>query len=142
MRVAELSERLAITPDTVRFYTRNGFLQPRKSPENGYKEYSAADMQRLKFILSARGLGFSVDDIGQILAEADQGKSACRTTRTLMAARLRESEQRFQEMVALRNKMQEALRSWEDTPDCPPTGHSICHLIEAFSEHEPNTEQR
>ncbi|RLT96827.1 MerR family transcriptional regulator [Ketobacter sp.] len=140
MRVAELSERLAITPDTVRFYTRIGFLRPRKNPDNGYKEYGAEDLQRLKFILSARGLGFSVDDVGQILREADQGKSPCHATRTLMATRLRESEQRFREMLALRNKMQAALTSWETVPDCPPSGHTICHLIEAFSEQEWSAE--
>ncbi len=134
MRVAELSTNLGITPDTVRFYTRVGYLKPRKNPENGYKEYDEEDRQRLKFILSARGLGFSVEDVGQILAEADQGKSPCHTTRVLMEARLQENEQRFREMVALRKKMKAALRDWQARPDAPPDGDSICHLIEAFSQ--------
>lgn len=133
MRVAELADSLAITPDTVRYYTRVGYLTPKKNRANGYKKYDENDQQRLRFILSARQLGFSVSDIGHILAEADKGKSPCPMTRELLEKRLDETEQRFQETVTLRNRMKAAVDSWRSKPDKVPTGKMICHLIEEFS---------
>ena len=67
MRVAELAENLAVTADTVRFYTRKGFLSPNKNPFNGYKIYDEKDQHRLGFIVSARHLGFTVNEIAEIL---------------------------------------------------------------------------
>ena len=66
MKVSELAKSLETTPDTVRYYTRLGILKPNKSA-NGYNYYPPQQISRLKFILSARHLGFSVDDIKQIL---------------------------------------------------------------------------
>ena len=65
MRVNQLDREIGVNGDTVRFYTRIGFLNPVKDPVNGYKEYSPKDRRFLRFILSARQLGFSVNDIGQ-----------------------------------------------------------------------------
>ncbi|WP_434952687.1 MerR family transcriptional regulator [Shewanella sp. HL-SH4] len=63
MKVNQLANELSITADTVRFYTRIGLLNPNKSPVNGYKIYNGEDKSRMQFILSARKLDFSVDEI-------------------------------------------------------------------------------
>lgn len=76
MLVSELAKKLSITPDTVRFYTRVNLLQPKIDSANGYKRYDNDDLHRLKFILAARNLGFSVDDIRQILDRTDHNHSA------------------------------------------------------------------
>lgn len=133
MRVNQLAKSLGITPDTVRFYTRIKVLQPVKSKVNGYREYSETDISRLKFVLSARQLGFAVDDIQQILAQADKDKSPCPTVRRLIDQRLRETEQQYLDMVQLRERMVLAVKDWSDKPDKAPTGHMICHLIEEFT---------
>lgn len=133
MRVTELAKMLGVTADTIRFYTRIGVLQPNKSPVNGYREYSKKDSSRMTFVLSARQLGFSVDDIKQILTEADQKKSPCTTVRRLIDQRLHETEQRFAEMIQLRKRMREAVDEWSSKPNKHPTGTSVCHLIENFT---------
>ena len=66
MKVSEIARYLGVTADTVRFYTRINVLNPQKSQVNGYREYSEADVHRLRFVLSARQLGFSVDDHGEV----------------------------------------------------------------------------
>lgn len=132
MKVAELAQRLAVTPDTVRFYTRNGFLKPEKNSQNGYREYGEGDYRRLRFILSARQLGFSVDDISQLLGEADAGKAPCPVARQLIERRLHEVEQRFEDTARLLERMRAAAKEWRQQPDHKPTGQMICHLIENF----------
>lgn len=133
MRVKELAKTLSVSAETVRFYTRNGYLSPAKSPLNGYKEYSANDLSRMSFILSARALGFTVADIGDILAVADKKKTPCPVVRLLIEKRLIETEAQFMETKKLRDRMRGAVRQWSDMPDADPGADMICHLIQAFT---------
>ena len=133
MKVAELAKSLGTTADTVRYYTRLGLLKPAKSV-NGYKSYSNKEVPRLKFILSARNLGFSVADIKEIINESEDGKSACPLVRSLIKERLEETEKQFQAMLALRGKMSSALSQWEEMEDKAPTANMVCHLIENFEQ--------
>ena len=133
MRVNQLAKTLGVTRDTVRFYTRIKVLLPEINKDNGYREYSKKDINRLKFVLSARQLGFTVDDIQKILAQADKKKSPCPTVRRLIDQRLQETQQLFLSTVQLRERMVMAVKDWSDKPDMAPTGHMICHLIEEFT---------
>lgn len=130
MKVTELANTLSTTPDTVRYYTRIGLISPVKNPENGYKSYSKTVQQRLKFILSARQLDFSVEEIKEILIEADKGHSACPIVREIVEHRLAQTEKQFQAALLLREKLRNAITDWQTKPDKMPTGHMICHLIE------------
>lgn len=134
MRVNEVAKALSITPDTVRFYTRIQLLEPSVGKSNGYKNYGTEEINRLKFILAARNLGFSVDDIRQIFARTEKHHSACGLVRDLFNQRLAETEERFRDMVALRNRMIAAAQAWNEMDDQPPSSESICHLIETFTE--------
>lgn len=134
MRVRQLAEKLGVSPDTVRYYTRIGLLEPKKSIENGYKYYSSDEQNRLRFILSARDLGFSVDDIKHIFHKADEGESPCPTVRRLIDNRLHETEKRFQDTLRLRERMHAAVENWSNKPDKKPSGNVICHLIEEFTD--------
>lgn len=139
MRVTQLAESLGVKPDTVRFYTRIGLLEPSKSIDNGYKFYGPKQQSRLRFILSSRHLGFSVEDIKQIFAEADAGKSPCHTVRKLIDIRLNQIEQRLTDTLRLRDRMLTAVDNWNDKPDSQPTGNMVCHLIEEFEDTTNNT---
>lgn len=134
MRVTELARELNTTPDTVRYYTRIGLISPVKSPDNGYKFYDKTTQHRLKFILSARQLDFSVDEIKEILTEADKGQTACPLVRQIIEHRLAETEKQFQAALLLREKLTSAISDWQTKPNKTPTGHMICHLIEGAND--------
>lgn len=130
MNVKQFAARFSISSDTVRYYTRIGYLTPKKNKNNGYREYLDKDKNRLKFILAARQLEFSVEDIGLILDEASKGRSACPLVREIIEKRLKETEIRFLQTVELRKKMVKASKKWETQPNREPTGSEVCHLIE------------
>jgi DNA-binding transcriptional MerR regulator len=132
MKVTEIAKQLNTTSDTVRYYTRLNLLKPGKLV-NGYKYYSDSEVSRLKFILGARQLGFSVKDIKQIFNDADHGKSACPLVRTIIKKRLDETEQQFLAMLTLRKNMTNALLQWEKMDDKAPSKHMVCHLIESIT---------
>ena len=134
MKVIDVARRLEVTTDTVRFYTRIGILRPARNKSTGYRQFSEKDCDRLRFVLSARRLGFSVADVQQILAHADKKESPCPTVRRLIEERLHETEQRFIDSQQLHTRMQQAIAEWSRKPDLVPTGDMICHLIEEFAE--------
>lgn len=134
MKVSELAKSLNTTAETVRHYTRIGFLNPSVNKFNGYKHYSPKEEHRLSFILSARQLGFSVKDIGLILNKSDNGKTPCPVVREIIALRIHESNLLFEKTLALKTKMESAMKRWNSEPDQAPTGSMICHLIESFDE--------
>ena len=134
MKVSELARTAGVTAETVRQYTREGLLAPRRDPDNGYQLFNQQDLDRLRFIQQARTLGFSLHEIGEILAHADQGDSPCPLVRDLLASRLPRIRARIAELQALAERMEQAMAIWENMPDGAPNGHSLCHLIERFPE--------
>ncbi len=134
MKVSELARRADVTAETVRHYTREGLLDPKRDPDNGYQLYGQPDLERLRFIQRARTLGFSVAEIRDILAHADQGDSPCPMVRDLLASRLPQIRARIRELQALASRMEHALEAWAEMPDGIPDGHSLCRLIESFPE--------
>lgn len=129
MRVRQLAKQEKISPDTLRYYVRIGLLTPKKS-DNGYHHFSHEEQKRLRFILSARELGFTIEDITHILEQSNQGLTPCPTVRQLIETRLVDAKLRLLSMQRLVERMENAVDSWKNQPDCTPCGEHICHLIE------------
>ncbi len=136
MRVNDLAQRADVTPDTVRFYTRTGLLNPQKDPFNGYKQYGKGDYKRLMFIVKARHLGFSVSEIKEIVDLSDHGNSPCCRVREIVRRRIDEANKHIRELQMLVSRMETAAATWENMPDGEPTGDSVCNLIEMWQEPE------
>jgi len=128
--VSALAREAGSTVDAVRHYTEIGLLHPHRDRNNNYRRYTQADLKRLGFIRASRELGFSLDDIQRVLADAGRGDSPCPQVRALYERRLREVEQELARLQAQRDGMRRLLAHWRHLPDCAPTGDSICHLIE------------
>lgn len=133
MTVSQLAKRLDVSADTIRHYVRSGLLTPQRDPDNGYKRFGEADVKRLQFILQAKSLGFSLQDIHIIMDQSSHGESPCPQVREIMARRLKETEAKIAAMQATYEHMKQAMIQWQSQPDCNPTGEHICHLIEGFS---------
>lgn len=133
LTVTQLAKQLNISADTVRHYVRTGLLIPERDAHNGYKRFHREDIKRLQFILQAKTLGFSLADIQTIMDQASFGESPCPQVRTIMEARLKETEAKIAAMQATYQQMQNAMKRWQTQPDCTPTGEHICHLIEGFA---------
>ncbi len=119
---------------TVRHYTKIGLLKPSRNPRNGYKVYQFSDATRLKFIMAAKDLGFTLAEISQILDEAKHGNSPCPMVRDIVKVRIDENKRKIRAMQKLQKKMQTALIDWEDMENSMPNGDSVCHLIESVAE--------
>lgn len=131
-----LAKKTDVPIYTVRHYTKIGLLKPGRNPRNGYKVYKFSDATRLRFIIAAKNLGFTLGEISDILDEAKHENSPCPTVREIIRRRIEENEQKLRELKKLQTKMKSALKSWNEMEDAAPNGDSICHLIEFVGEFE------
>ncbi len=136
MTVTQLAKQVDISAESVRYYTRIGLLNPDRQQENGYRLFSFDDVKRLKFILRAKGLGFTLAEISQILGHSEDHDSPCPLVRDLITRRIHENRERLDAMAHLQIRMEKALAQWKTMPDGTPNGHSVCHLIESMDSHE------
>jgi len=131
MNLSEIARSAGVTPDAVRYYARIGLLVPEKDTGNGYRRFSNADLDRLRFVLQAKRLGLQLDEIAQILGMSDRGQAPCPMVREIIQRRIVETHQRLAEMQALQSRLEHALALWAHMPDGEPEGHAVCALIEA-----------
>jgi len=129
--VNHLARRVGVSAHAVRYYSRIGLLQPGRNPENGYRLFDRSDVTRLQFIRQAQSLGFTLDEVAEILEESGKGKSPCPKVREILGRRIEENRRKLEELNALQARMEQALLQWSKMPDMEPDGDSVCHLIES-----------
>ncbi len=134
MKVGELAKAAGVTGETVRHYTREGLIDSTRNPNNGYQQYDAAALKRIRFIQQARLLGFSLKQIAEIFEQSDSGDSPCPLVRDLLRQKVPETKRQIAELQAHLAKMEAALATWEEMEDGIPNGHSICCLIEEWEQ--------
>jgi DNA-binding transcriptional MerR regulator len=132
MHVAQLAKAAAVSADTVRHYTSLGLLKPTRDPQNGYQQYAATDLQRLRFVTRARRMGFSLKDIQRILSGAEHDRAPCSDVRELLNERLSALQAHIDECQRLAQVMQQAVEQWNHADQCAAEGQPLCRLIEAF----------
>ena len=67
MQIGELAERAGVNVQTVRYYERRDLLPEPDRKASGYRVYEEEDLLRLRFILRAKDLGFTLSEIGELL---------------------------------------------------------------------------
>jgi DNA-binding transcriptional MerR regulator len=127
LKIGEVSKLTGIGIEALRFYERSGLLgQPRRTT-SGYRLYEPAVVDRLAFIKRAQVLGFTLDEIKQIIAEKLAGRSPCEEVREIVRHRLEEIDARLKEMKRYRKDLGEALMRWDEAG---ALDGAICGLIE------------
>jgi len=105
--IGELASAAGIGVETVRFYERQGLLVRPSKPMHGYRHYPAETLKRIEFIRRAKAVGFSLDEIGELLALRARPGSPCKTVRARALAKRDAIDAKLRELEALRCAVQE-----------------------------------
>ena len=73
MRIAQVSERYAISLDTLRYYERIGLIPPVNRNESGVRDYTEIDLKRVEFIKCMRSAGLPIEALVEYIALVQQG---------------------------------------------------------------------
>jgi MerR family mercuric resistance operon transcriptional regulator len=77
MKISTVAANSGCNLETIRYYERIGLMPPPERTPNGYREYSEADVEQLRFISRGRGLGFSLQEIRSLLRLAQDPGISC-----------------------------------------------------------------
>jgi Hg(II)-responsive transcriptional regulator len=125
LTIGKLADAAEVGIDTVRFYERAGLLRKPQRTAAGYRLYAESDAARLRFIRRAKALGFSLDEVAELLRLNDGGGRRG-AVRALAEQRLSEIEQKLTELSRMRNTLRHLIHQCHG--DGPLAG---CPIIEA-----------
>ena len=129
LSIGQLAEQAGVAVDTVRYYERNDLLAPAGRLASGYRRYGATELKRLRFIRRAKALGFSLDDIRELLALSDERDVA--EVKRAAQRKLADIEQRLAELERIRGGLQTLIAA------CPGHGRAeACPILNALTQEE------
>ncbi len=119
-RIGELSQRLGLSIDTLRYYEKIGLLPQVNRTASGIRLYNDRDLSRLRFIQRAQKMNFSLNEIKALLSMREDPQHARDEVRELTAAKLAEVQSHLQELDTLRRELQLLLNLCRASEDgCP-----------------------
>lgn len=129
LNIGEVAELAGVTAPTVRYYESIGLLKKPARSEAGYRRYSEATVRDLGFIRKARALGFSLDEIAEIIQLTRAGKRPCTRVIVLAKQRLADVDDQLRKLAEFRHQLCAELTRWEQPRDAGCDG--LCEMIES-----------
>jgi Hg(II)-responsive transcriptional regulator len=128
MWISEAAEQAGVNVQTLRYYERRGLLPKPPRRTSGYREFPNEAIQIVRFIQRAQELGFSLDEVGELLLlRRNSGRNRTRI-RALATRRVRDIERKISELERIRQALQTLVHACHEgtTLECP--------IIEALAE--------
>ncbi len=133
MMIRDISRQTGVPAKTIRYYESIGLLPPPERAANNYRQYASADLERLRFIASARSLGISLNDISEILAARDNRIAPCRRVLDTIAQRLDDVDRRIADLLTLRGSLEHLHAEGTTLPLDDVNGeHCVCYLLKTY----------
>ena len=128
LKIGEVAKLSGVGIEALRFYEKSGLLDRPGRTFSGYRMYDESVLERLSFIKKAQLLGFTLDEIRELIDHKRHGENPCEHVRAKVKSRLSDLSERIEQMIQYRDELAEALKEWEKIGES--SGH-VCGLIEA-----------
>lgn len=124
LQIGEVARRAGVSIDTLRYYEKVKLLPRAGRSTGGFRLFAAEHVERVRFIKQAQELGFSLEEIRDLLATG--GSEECRKVRDLLKRKLAEMDERLKSMKAFRRVLarhfsacEAELKKHRDVACCP-----------------------
>jgi MerR family mercuric resistance operon transcriptional regulator len=132
MRTSELAGRAGVHPETLRYYERRGLMdEPPRTP-GGYRNYPDAAVALLRFVKRAQDLGFTLDEVEELLHLNGGGPDGCEAARALAEARKADLEARIADLQRMRDSLADLIATCD-----LPRADRRCPLLAAIESESP-----
>ncbi len=124
MKIGGAAAASGISQRMIRHYEKIGLIPEAARRDSGYRDYDERDVHTLRFVGRARDLGFSVDEIGKLLALWRDRSRASSDVKALALARAAELKRKARALDEMRRSLEHLAVSChgDDRPDCPIIG--------------------
>ncbi len=121
MNIGEASTVSGVPRKTIRYYEGIGLIRPADRRQNNYRDYSDQDVETLRFIQRARGLGFSIKEVGDLLTLWHDKRRASHKVKAMALGHITEIDQKMAELAAMRRTLSHLANAChgDHRPDCP-----------------------
>lgn len=126
MQIGELAKATSTKVETIRFYEKIGLLAEPGRTAGNYRDYGAGHLARLSFVRRARDLGFTLDQIRDLLALADDRDRSCKAVDVVARQHLAQIDQKIADLRSLRRELNDIIGQ------CRQGAISECRIIEAL----------
>jgi MerR family copper efflux transcriptional regulator len=129
MLIGELARRAGVTPQTIRYYESLGVVSHADRSPSGYRRYTPQALEELEFVRKAQSLGFSLEEIKQIVDLGQAGRAPCSSVLAIAERHLETIDQRIAELRELRKELTQAVEKWKDGGVPKECASTLCGLI-------------
>lgn len=122
MRIGAVAKRTGIGIETIRFYERQGLLIEPERQSSGYRQFDEAAIARLNFIMRAKGLGFTLAEIKELLALWFDPVTTCCDVRRRAEQKISDIEERVRALQAMKRSLKKLIDQCQKQgtlEDCP-----------------------
>lgn len=126
MAIGNLARATGTKSETIRYYERIGLLPAPARTASNYRSYGAAELARLSFILRARGLGFSIEQVSALLNLADRRDRSCDAVNSLATEHLGTIDAKIADLSALRGELADLIAQ------CRTGTIADCRIVDAL----------
>jgi len=111
MRIGEAAAVSGCHQETIRYYERVGLIAGPDRRANGYRNYTSEDIDRLRFVVRGRGLGFSLEEIRRLLVLAERSDLSCSEVDQLAREQLGEAKKRIKELQRIARELERTIQA-------------------------------
>lgn len=129
MRIGQLAAQAGVHVETLRYYERRGLIKKPARLRSGYRSYPPESLRIVRFIKQAQGLGFSLEDIAQLLNLAAREPTSCQAVHSLATKKLEEIDQKLTLLSAMRDAVARLIETCDR-----PRARRECPLLVALLE--------
>ncbi len=130
MFIHELAQASGVSAKTIRYYESIGLIPDPQRAENNYRQYAPDAVERLRFIVSARSLGFSPSRILESSSARDEGSLPCKRVLDSIDGRIADIDRRIADLLALRDNLSRVRADGEGLPpDKKCDDDCLCYVI-------------
>ena len=133
--IGQLAGRAGIAAATIRYYESIGLLAPPRRSAAGYRRYSEGTLEEIAFIKKAQALGFSLEEVAEILRLSRAGEAPCDRVLSLAHQQLAAVDERIRQLQSFRGHLAAEVQKWDG--QTAPTCEGLCQII-AMADIETN----
>lgn len=132
LRIGDVAARVGLNAPTIRYYESVGLLAAAPRSAAGYRHYSETTVEELRFIKKAQTLGFSLEEIGEILKLSRAGETPCAHVLDLAKRHLAAVDERIRQLSRFRGILANEVQKWDGVKQ--PTCGGLCQIIAGADE--------
>ncbi|MFC4762929.1 heavy metal-responsive transcriptional regulator [Dyella koreensis] len=132
LTIGAVAKRVGVAIDTIRYYEREGLLPEPERRASGYRSYDEGAVRQLRFIRRAKDLGFTLEEIRDLLALSADRHRGVKAVKKRAQDRLAAIDERIAELTRVRNGLEQLVAA------CPGHGSpEQCPILRALVDEEP-----